>query len=105
MLNFKELRDQWALMFAARVTKARIEMWQENDRYANPHNDSYHNKRKRRSEAEIISDVSYNDADEALKQSYGDNYSRWLRENTQEPDNQSQARRYKLHFQEYTSAA
>src|SRR5688572_10541410 len=102
MLNFKELRDQWALKCV--VSKETIDAEYRSDQMANPHNDHYPNKRRRRVTGEIVADVSYNYADEVLTQIYGSPYATWLRNNTQEPDNQSRARRYKTSFQEYASA-
>jgi hypothetical protein len=76
-MNFQALRDQWALK-APFPSKDRIETQMQMDRNANPHNEPYHNKKPRRSEAEIVSDLSYSFADAVLTKQYGDMYKGWL---------------------------
>ena len=77
--KFQELRDKWALL--APISKDRIDMQATIDHNANPHNDSYINKKPRRSEPEIISDLAYQFADGVLKKQYGSLYGSWLQDN------------------------
>ena len=51
----------------------------EKDRQGNPHNEPYPNKRTRRTEAEIVSDLAYTFADKVLGNQYGVEYSEWLK--------------------------
>lgn len=78
-MEFQALRDQWALK-APFPSKDRIESQMRMDMTANPHNEPYHNKKPRRSEAEIVSDLSYAFADSVLTQQYGVMYKDWLRD-------------------------
>lgn len=74
--NFQHLRDQWALK--ACPTESDIRHQQSMDQQANPHNDNYANKRPRRSQSEIVSDLAYKYADEVLGAQYGMFYELWL---------------------------
>mgnify|MGYP003545985135 CR=1 FL=1 len=94
MLDFSNLRAQWALKY--QPSKSQIEMEFRSDQMANPHNENYYNKRPRREEAQIISDLCYLHADGVLNQQYGSVYSRWLKENTDE-DRWTQVHREHVH--------
>jgi hypothetical protein len=48
------------------------------DAQRNPHNEPYHNKAPRRSDAQIISDLCFTFADDMLTQQYGSVYTSWL---------------------------
>jgi hypothetical protein len=78
-IDFQNLRDQWALK-APLPTKDRVALQLNLDRNANPHNDPYHNKKPRRSETQIVSDLAYTFADEVLIQQYGTRYTLWLKD-------------------------
>ena len=75
-MDFAKLRNDWALKSV--VPKDRLDMERQADYNANPHNDSYANKRPRRSDSEIISDVSFSNADAVLARQYGKTYTYWL---------------------------
>ena len=77
--NFQQLRDAWALK--AVVAEGRIRSQMQIDMQANPHNENYPNKRPRRTEAEIISDLSYEFADNVLGAQYPGLYPTWMRDN------------------------
>lgn len=79
-IQFQTLRDQWALK-APLPDRETILMYMKIDQQANPHNDTYLNKKPRRSEAEIVSDRAYSYADSVLTQQYGLEYQTWLRNN------------------------
>lgn len=76
-IDFQPLRDQWALK-APLPDNETILMYKRFDQQANPHNEPYHNKKPRRTEAEIISDLAYSFADQVLAQQYGQTYKSWL---------------------------
>lgn len=82
-IDFEHLRNELALKFPY-PSKDRINMEQGYDMNANPHNDNYANKKPRRSEAEIVSDLAYGFADAFLSKQYTNEYQLWLRENTRE---------------------
>lgn len=82
-MAFFSMRNAWALR-APQPTPERIHTQMELDRQANPHNEPYHNKKPRRSEAEIVSDLAFAYADTILLTQLGDAYKQWLRENTVE---------------------
>ena len=77
--SFQQLRDAWALK--AVITQDRIEAQMRIDMNANPHNDNYPNKRPRREPAVIVSDLSYEFADNVLGAQYPGLYPTWLRAN------------------------
>lgn len=81
-IHWMLLRNNWALKYTP--TKERIEMEFRSDQSRNPHNEPYHNKAPRRSEAEIVSDLCYAFADNALERQFGHAYKQWLVKNATE---------------------
>lgn len=79
-IDFQTSRDQWALK-APLPSRDRVEAQGQMDRQANPHNENYHNKQPRRSEVEIVSDLSYTYANSVLYKQYGQEYVDWLNDN------------------------
>lgn len=75
--NFQSLRDSWALK-SPLPSKEDLDMQAMFDRQANPHNEPYHNKRPRRTDREIHSDLAYRFADVVLYTQYGQPYEDWL---------------------------
>lgn len=78
--EFFKLRNEWALKMPY-PDKDTLDMYMRLDMAKNPHGDSH--KPKRRSTAEIVSDMAYGYADEILKQQYGFNYRNWLNNHTE----------------------
>lgn len=78
-INFADLRIQWALKHTP--SRESINLQYDMDRQANPHNENYPNKRPRRGEAQIVSDLCYEFADTVLTQQYSWSYREWLRSN------------------------
>ena len=75
--DFTRLRDEWALKHPY-PSKDRLDSEFRMDQLANPHNEPYHNKKPRRSEAQIVSDLAYTFADNVLLQQHGTIYKTWL---------------------------
>lgn len=78
-INFQFLRDEWAVKH--KFTHEQLGFERTKDRNANPHNETYHNKKPRRSDNEIISDLAYTFADEIMINQYKSVYEDWLSEN------------------------
>lgn len=78
-IDFESLRNQWALRY--HPSESRIQLQRDMDHRANPHNEPYHNKRPRRTDDEIISDLCFDHADSVLKRQYGNRYMKWLEVN------------------------
>ncbi len=76
--EFQRLRDEWALK-APLPSDHEMQMEQQRDRQANPHNDPYHNKKPLRDRSTVIGDLAYNFADQILENQYGSYYRDWLR--------------------------
>lgn len=81
-LNFEQMRADWATKFMP--TKDHVDLHRRLDQSRNPHNEPYHNKVPRRDDAQIISDLCFAFADEALKQQYGRIYTEWLEQDHHE---------------------
>ncbi len=75
--DFQTLRDSWALR-APLPGRDQVQGAADLDRAANPNNEEGPDKRPRRSEAEIISDICYTFSDRVLTQQYGTYYQQWL---------------------------
>lgn len=80
-IDFEKLRNELALK-CPYPSKDRLDMEFRADMNANPHNDNYQNKKPRRGEAEIVSDISYAFADSFLLKQYTQEYQMWMQANT-----------------------
>ena len=79
-IDFQTLRDNWALKYPY-PTNEIINQQYQMDRLTNPHNESHHNKKPIRSINKIISDLSYQFADDVLSNQYGETYCTWRKYN------------------------
>lgn len=89
--DFYRLRNEWALKMPY-PSKDLFDIYYKMDMGRNPHNDSY--KPKRRTTAEIVSDLAFEFADGVLRQQYGRSYETWLSVYTEE-DHDHRTRKFK----------
>jgi len=83
-LNYAVLRALHALEHD--VSREDINLQLRIDQMGNPHNEPYPNKRPRREEAQIVSDLKYQHADKVLMHQHGYEYKEWLKRNGFEQD-------------------
>jgi hypothetical protein len=75
--EWNKMRNLWAL--SATVSQSCINMQRQHDRDANPYNEDRTGKPKIRSEAEIVSDIRYQFADQALTHQFSSVYTDFLK--------------------------